>query len=213
MHQNWEKKLFKDDGLTSTGNNSESVLHLFGKRVYSWGKNWNEVNNARDTSLVFWKDSFLWTDLRNQTLYQTEFLYFVYCWNPGWYWYFLNFQFFIFCEIYLNLPNSNQQNHSRRKPPSFKKTLFVCLCLSCLQELMRLYHLIWYSDYRNWQKYYQVWIQHNRVHVSQQEWVKKNSLLSVWMDILGIEPRDSNTELHPRPFIQTNALYFINFSE
>lgn len=159
-----------------------------------------------------WKDSFLWTDLRNQTLYQTEFLYFVYCWNPE-RWYFLNFQFFIFCEIYLNLPNSNQQNHSRRKPPYFKKTLFVCLCLSCLQELMRLYHLIWYSDYRNWQKYYQVWIQHNRVHVSQQEWVKKNSLLSVWMDILGIEPRDSNTELHPRPFIQTNALYFINFSE
>lgn len=159
----------------------------------------------------FWKDSFLWTDLRNQTLYQTEFSYFVYCWNPE-RWYFFNFQFFIFCEIYLNLPNSNQQNHSRRKPPSFKKTLFVCLCLSCLQELMRLYHLIWYSDYRNWQKYYQVWIQHNRVHFSQQEWVKKNSLLSVWMDILGIEPRDSNTELHPRPFIQTNALYFINFS-
>lgn len=158
-----------------------------------------------------WKDSFLWTDLRNQTLYQTEFLYFVYCWNPE-RWYFLNFQFFIFCEIYLNLPNSNQQNHSRRKPPYFKKTLFVCLCLSCLQELMRLYHLIWYSDYRNWQKYYQVWIQHNRVHFSQQEWVKKNFLLSVWMDILGIEPRDSNTELHPRPFIQTNALYFINFS-
>lgn len=121
--------------------------------------------------LFVWKDSFLWTDLGNRTLHQTEFLFFVYCWNPEG-WYFLNFQFFIFCEMYLNLPNSN----TRREPPFFKKTLFVCHCVSCLQELMSLYRLLWYSDYGNRQKYYQVWIQLNRVHFPQQEWVKKNSL-------------------------------------
>lgn len=61
-------------------------------------------------------------------------------------------------------------------PHSLKKTLFVCHCVSCLQELMSLYRLLWYSDYGNRQKYYQVWIQLNRVHFPQQEWVKKNSL-------------------------------------